>query len=166
MVLAPQIQMILTTQIHCELSGAGGGLSNFASFISVPACSVTPRGYNRQRETALDLNWAAEVADIVLDLSYRVESPLLPTSSLPGVFSNAVTNTSRVFGLSSRPGLDDTGMAPNLHQGTLPAKSTSSIQFLSSYSVRMNNAGMSSILPWFCLCQPLWSSTYTIVFDF
>ena len=97
---------------------------------------------------------------------HRVEVPLLPARSLPGVFSNGGTNSSRDFDLNSGPCLDDASTEPT--PKNLPTKNTGSIQFIPQVpGVRINNAAMSNeYITMVRRCQPLWSSTNTIVFAF
>ncbi|KAG2557577.1 hypothetical protein PVAP13_8NG239506 [Panicum virgatum] len=111
---------------------------------------------SRSAGIELDLNRADEVADnlqFVTNASHRVEVPLLPARSLPGVFSNAGTNSSRDFDLNSGPCLDDASTEPTPKD--LPTKNTGSIQFIPQVpGVRMNNAAMSNISPWFAAANP------------
>ena len=110
-------------------------------------------GSSRSAGIELDLNRVDEVADngqFVPNASHRVEVPLLSTRSLPGVFSNAGTNSSRDFDLNSGPGLDDVGTEP----APKPSKNTSSIQFLQQLPVRMNSAAISNISPWLAAASP------------
>jgi hypothetical protein len=113
-------------------------------------------GSSRSAGIELDLNRADEVADngqFVPNAAYRVEVPLLPARALPGVFSNTGMNSSRDFDLNSGPGLDDAGIEPT--PKNLPIKNTGSIQFLPQVpGVRMNNAAMSNISPWFASANP------------
>ncbi|CAD6204573.1 unnamed protein product [Miscanthus lutarioriparius] len=112
-------------------------------------------GSSRSAGIDLDLNRADEVADngqFVPNASHRVEDPLLSARSLPGVFSNAGTNSSRDFDLNSGPGLDDVGTEPA--SISLPSKNTSSIQFQPQVPVRMNSAAMSNISPWLPSASP------------
>ncbi|CAL4923960.1 unnamed protein product [Urochloa decumbens] len=113
-------------------------------------------GSSRSAGIELDLNRTDEVADngqFVPNASHRVEVPLLPARSLPGAFSNSGMNSSRDFDLNSGPGLDDAGTEPT--PKNLPTKNTGSIQFLPQVpGVRMNNAAMSNISPWFASANP------------
>ncbi|CAL4940747.1 unnamed protein product [Urochloa decumbens] len=113
-------------------------------------------GSSRSAGIELDLNRTDEVADngqFVPSASHRVEVPLLPARSLPGAFSNAGMNSSRNFDLNSGPGLDDAGTEPT--PKNLPTKNTGSMQFLPQIpGVRMNNAAMSNISPWFASANP------------
>jgi len=113
-------------------------------------------GSSRSAGIELDLNRADEVADngqFVTNASHRVEVPLLPARSLPGVFSNAGTNSSRDFDLNSGPCLVDASTEPT--PKNLPTKNTGSIQFIPQVpGVRMNNAAMSNISPWFAAANP------------
>ncbi|KAG2539204.1 hypothetical protein PVAP13_9NG454900 [Panicum virgatum] len=113
-------------------------------------------GSSRSAGIELDLNRADEVADngqFVTNASHRVEVPLLPARSLPRVFSNAGTNSSRDFDLNRGPCLDDASTEPT--PKNLPTKNTGSIQFIPQVpGVRMNNAAMSNISPWFAAANP------------
>ncbi|PUZ40001.1 hypothetical protein GQ55_9G388900 [Panicum hallii var. hallii] len=113
-------------------------------------------GSSRSAGIELDLNRTDEVADngqFVPNASHRVEVPLLPARSLPGVFSNAGKNSSRDFDLNSGPCLDDASTEPTTKN--LPTKNTGSIQFIPQVpGVRMNNAAMSNISPWFASANP------------
>ncbi|CAN6311801.1 unnamed protein product [Urochloa humidicola] len=113
-------------------------------------------GSSRSAGVELDLNRTDEVADngqFVPNASHRVEVPLLPARSLPGAFSNAGLNSSRDFDLNSGPGLDDAGTEPT--PKNLPTKNAGSIQFLPQVpGVRMNNAAMSNMSPWFASANP------------
>ncbi|CAN6283834.1 unnamed protein product [Urochloa humidicola] len=113
-------------------------------------------GSSRSAGIELDLNRTDEVADngqFVPNASHRVEVPLLPARSLPGAFSNAGMNSSRDFDLNSGPGLDDAGTEPT--PKNLPPKNAGSIQFLPQVpGVRMNNAAMSNMSPWFASANP------------
>ncbi|KAG2550355.1 hypothetical protein PVAP13_9KG543000 [Panicum virgatum] len=113
-------------------------------------------GSSRSAGIELDLNRADEVADngqFVPNASHRVEVPLLPARSLPGVFSNGGTNSSRDFDLNSGPCLDDASTEPT--PKNLSTKNTGSIQFIPQVpGVRMNNAAMSNISPWFATSNP------------
>jgi len=113
-------------------------------------------GSSRSAGIELDLNRADEVADngqFVPNASHRVEVPLLPARSLPRVFSNGGTNSSRDFDLNSGPCLDDASTEPT--PKNLPTKNTGSIQFIPQVpGVRMNNAAMSNISPWFAAANP------------
>ncbi|CAN6319094.1 unnamed protein product [Urochloa humidicola] len=113
-------------------------------------------GSSRSAGIELDLNRTDEVADngqFVPNASHRVEVPLLPARSLPGAFSNAGLNSSRDFDLNSGPGLDDAGTEPT--PKNLPTKNAGSIQFLPQVpGVRMNNAAMSNMSPWFASANP------------
>ncbi|KAL6906350.1 hypothetical protein ACP4OV_003951 [Aristida adscensionis] len=104
----------------------------------------------------LDLNRADEVAEngqFMPNASNRVEIPLLPARPLSSVFSSTATNSSRDFDLNNGPGLDEAGTEPT--PKNLPAKNTSSIQFLPQVpGVRLNNAAMSNISPWFASPNP------------
>ncbi|KAG2539206.1 hypothetical protein PVAP13_9NG454900 [Panicum virgatum] len=86
-------------------------------------------GSSRSAGIELDLNRADEVADngqFVTNASHRVEVPLLPARSLPRVFSNAGTNSSRDFDLNRGPCLDDASTEPT--PKNLPTKNTGSMQ--------------------------------------
>ncbi|CAN6300052.1 unnamed protein product [Urochloa humidicola] len=113
-------------------------------------------GSSRSAGIELDLNRTDEVADngqFVPNASHRVEVSLLPARSLPGSFPSAGMNSSRDFDLNSGPGLDDAGTEPT--PKNLPTKNTSSIQFLPQVpGVRMNNAAMSNMSPWFASANP------------
>ncbi|KAG2550321.1 uncharacterized protein LOC120651568 [Panicum virgatum] len=113
-------------------------------------------GSSRSAGIELDLNRADEVADngqFVPNASHRVEVPLFPARSLPGVFSNAGTNSSRDFDLNSGPCLVDASTEPT--PKNLPTKNTGSIQFIPQVpGVRMNNAAVSNISPWFATANP------------
>ncbi|KAK8445387.1 hypothetical protein SEVIR_9G318600v4 [Setaria viridis] len=113
-------------------------------------------GSSRSAGIEFDLNRADEVADngqFVPNAAHRVEVPLLPARALPGVFSNTGMNSSRDFDLNSGPGLDDAGTEPT--PKNLPTKNAGSIQFLPQVpGVRMNNAAMSNISPWFASANP------------
>ncbi|XP_062204901.1 uncharacterized protein LOC133906950 isoform X2 [Phragmites australis] len=120
-------------------------------------------GNTRSRDGSLrstgiefDLNRADEVAEngqFTPHTSHRVEVPLLPARPLPGVFSNTGMNSSRDFDLNNGPSLDEAGTEPAPRN--LPAKNTGSIQFLPQVpGVRMNNAAMSNISPWFACANP------------
>jgi len=112
-------------------------------------------GSSRSAGIELDLNRTDEVADngqFVSNASHTVELPLSSTRSLPGIVSNAGMNISRDFDLNSGPGLDDAVTEPV--PKNLPAKNTSSIQFLQVPGLRMNNVAMSNISPWLASANP------------
>nr|CAB3500083.1 unnamed protein product [Digitaria exilis] len=113
-------------------------------------------GSSRSGGIELDLNRADEVAEngqFAPNTSHRVEVPRLPVRPLPGVFSNTGMSISRDFDLNNGPGLDEAGTEPAPKNP--PAKSTSSIQFLPQVpGVRMNNATMSNMSPWFASANP------------
>ncbi|KAG2539200.1 hypothetical protein PVAP13_9NG454900 [Panicum virgatum] len=122
-------------------------------------------GSSRSAGIELDLNRADEVADngqFVTNASHRVEVPLLPARSLPRVFSNAGTNSSRDFDLNRGPCLDDASTEPT--PKNLPTKNTGSIQFIPQVpGVRMNNAAMSNISPWFAAANPCDASRAPVI---
>ncbi|XP_015689266.1 uncharacterized protein LOC102719358 [Oryza brachyantha] len=103
-----------------------------------------------------DLNRADEVADnglFVLNTPHRVEVPLLSSRPLPGIFSSTDTNSSRDFDLNNGPTLDESGADQTAR--SLSSKNTSSIPFLPQVAgVRMNNAEMSNMSPWFASTNP------------
>ncbi|RCV43675.1 hypothetical protein SETIT_9G312600v2 [Setaria italica] len=113
-------------------------------------------GSSRSAGIELDLNRADEVAEngqFAPNTSHRVEVSLLPARPLPEVFSNTGTSSSRDFDLNNGPGIDEAGTEPAPKNP--PAKNTSSIQFLPQVpGVRMNNATMSNISPWFASANP------------
>ncbi|KAF8689189.1 hypothetical protein HU200_041974 [Digitaria exilis] len=113
-------------------------------------------GSSRSGGIELDLNRADVVAEngqFAPNTSHRVEVPRLPVRPLPGVFSNTGMSISRDFDLNNGPGLDEAGTEPAPKNP--PAKSTSSIQFLPQVpGVRMNNATMSNMSPWFASANP------------
>jgi hypothetical protein len=104
----------------------------------------------------LDLNRADEVLEngqFMFNASHRVEVPLMPARPLHGVFSNADRNSLRNFDLNNGPSLDEAGTEPAPRSFT--AKNTSSISFLPQVAgVRMNNAEMNNISPWFASANP------------
>ncbi|TVU28470.1 hypothetical protein EJB05_19987 [Eragrostis curvula] len=89
----------------------------------------------------LDLNRTAEVAENGQVLS------MFPARQLPGIFSNSDRNSSMDFDLNNGPNLDEAGTEPAPRSAS---KNSSSIQFLPQVAgIRMNNAEMSNISPWF-----------------
>ncbi|XP_062220250.1 uncharacterized protein LOC133919768 isoform X2 [Phragmites australis] len=90
----------------------------------------------------LDLNRADEVAENGQVLS------MFPARPLPGLFSNTDRNSSRDFDLNNGPSLDEAGTEPAPRN--LASKNSSSIPFLPQVAgIRMNNAEMSNMSPWF-----------------
>ncbi|GJN22242.1 hypothetical protein PR202_gb09793 [Eleusine coracana subsp. coracana] len=89
----------------------------------------------------LDLNITAEVAENGQVLS------MFPARPLPGIFSNSDRNSSMDFDLNNGPNLDEAGTEPAPRSTT---KNSSSIPFLPQVAgIRMNNADMGNISPWF-----------------
>jgi len=112
-------------------------------------------GSSRSAGIELDLNRADEVADngqFMSNASHTVELPLASTRSLPGMVSNAGMNILRDFDLNSGPDLDDAVTEPV--PKNLPAKNSSSIQFLQVPGLRMNNVAMSNLSPWLAPANP------------